>query len=303
MRQWLVVALVTGLALGLATLTRPVVAPLALLVSVWFLFRLSLVQTVLRLFPVAAVAALALVPWVARNYGVYGEFVAMSLTAGTNFYQGNHPDVVPYMRAGYDVQWIGPESQQHDPYSPAGDRERFNMALDYLRAHPDAIPELVWVKLQAHWSIDIFPRRNPDEGNRALHEYQGDAQAQRDADGNLILGGVPEGDPVAAYDSNPTFGLGRLLHRLYFGVLLVLALAGVTLSWRGWREVSLLWFVQLSMTFVYVVFHPSTRYRVPTDPLLFLFSAYAVAWLWGWARERLHNRAAPFAPANSSPPA
>jgi len=30
------------------------------------------------------------------------------------------------------------------------------------------------------------------------------------------------------------------------------------------------------MTIMYVLFHPSTRYRVPTDPLLFIFSAYAL---------------------------
>ena len=60
------------------------------------------------------------------------------------------------------------------------------------------------------------------------------------------------------------------------GALLILALAGVWLSRWLWREVSLLWFVQLSMTLIYLIFHPSTRYRVPTDPMLFLFSAYAL---------------------------
>lgn len=33
------------------------------------------------------------------------------------------------------------------------------------------------------------------------------------------------------------------------------------------------------MTLVYIVFHPSTRYRAPTDPLLFRFSAYTLIWL------------------------
>jgi hypothetical protein len=55
---------------------------------------------------------------------------------------------------------------------------------------------------------------------------------------------------------------------------------------RYWREVSLLWFVQISMTLVYVAFHPSTRYRVPTDPLWFPFSAYALVWAWRWYQER-----------------
>jgi hypothetical protein len=96
--------------------------------------------------------------------------------------------------------------------------------------------------------------------------------------GNLTLGQLPPGDPVGAY-SEPLFDqIGRTVHRLYFGGLLVLALVGVVVSRRYWREVSLLWFVQISMTVVYVAFHPSTRYRVPTDPMLFIFSAYAVVW-------------------------
>jgi hypothetical protein len=69
-----------------------------------------------------------------------------------------------------------------------------------------------------------------------------------------------------------------MVHSLYWGGLFLLGLAGIVLSARYWREVSLLWFVQISMTLVYVAFHPSTRYRVPTDPLMFLFSAYALVW-------------------------
>jgi hypothetical protein len=143
-------------------------------------------------------------------------------------------------------------------------------ALDYLRANPGVIPELVWVKFLTHWSIDIFPRLNPAEGD-AL-DLSGDT-------GDLALGGLPEGDPVAVY-AQPLFDqIGRSVHRVYFGALLALALLGIALTRRQWREVSLLWFVQISMTVVYVVFHPSTRYRVPSDPLLFLFSAAAVVWL------------------------
>jgi hypothetical protein len=41
---------------------------------------------------------------------------------------------------------------------------------------------------------------------------------------------------------------------------------------------------------VYMFFHPSTRYRVPTDPMLFLFSAFAIVWIAGrlqrWRQSR-----------------
>lgn len=274
---WLL-AIGCGVLLGLATLLRAILPPFALLVGVWFLFRRSLTQTVMRLLPVALVSILMLVPWIVRNYDVYGVFVPGSVTAGSNFYQGSNPDVIPYLRAGYDVQWTSPD--EDTPNTPEGDRRRTELALAYLRENPDQIPELMWVKLLTHWSIDIFPRRNPVAGEVPRLDYQGNVIREVDEEGDLSLGGLPEGDPVTAY-SEPLFDqIGRAVHRVYFGVLLALALAGIVLTLKEWRDVSLLWFVQISMTLIYVVFHPSTRYRAPSDPLLFLFSAYAIVWLW-----------------------
>jgi 4-amino-4-deoxy-L-arabinose transferase-like glycosyltransferase len=278
--------LLAGVALGLATLVRPILPPLALLLPIWFLFSLNLWQTIARLLPVAVVSAALVIPWAIRNTTIYGEFVPMSLTFGSNFYQGSNPDVIPFLRAGYDTQWTGPEAQQYDPYTPAGDRERLALAWAYLEANPQDIPELLLVKFMTHWSVEIFPRVNPLPGERPRLDYQGDAVREVTPEGDLELGGLPPGDPVGAY-SEPLFDvIGRVIHRYYFGGLFVLGLAGMVLSWRGWRDVSLLWLVQISMTFVYVLFHPSTRYRVPTDPLLFLFSAYTLVYVWVWVRSQ-----------------
>lgn len=278
--------LLAGVALGLGTLVRPILPALALLLPLWFICALSLWQTIARLLPVALVSAALVIPWTVRNTAIYGEFVPMSLTFGSNFYQGSNPDVIPFLRAGYDTQWTGPESQLHDPYTPAGDRERLALALDYLRENPQDIPELLLVKFQTHWSIEIFPRVNPLPGERPRVDYRGDAVREVTPEGDLALGGLPPGDPVGAY-SEPLFDqIGRVIHRYYFGALFALALVGVALALRAWRDVSLLWLAQFSMTFVYVLFHPSTRYRAPTDPLLFLFSAYALVALWAWARRR-----------------
>ncbi len=282
---WTLAAL-GGLALGLALLVRPILPPLALLVGAWFLFRRSLVQTVIRLLPVAVIGAALLVPWIARNYQVFGAFVPMTTTSGANFWQGNSQYTIPYFRAGYDVQWTGPELQTTDPQSREADAERFALAFQFLRENPDRIPELLWVKFLVHWSIDIAPRYNPTPGEVPRLNPEGDVGAQTGEEGDLSLSGLPEDDPVSAY-STPLFDqIGRTVHRFYWGGLFLLGLAGIALSVRYWREISLLWFVQISMTLVYVAFHPSTRYRVPTDPLLFLFSAYALAWAWEWYRAR-----------------
>ncbi len=284
---WLL-AVVGGVILGMAMLTRPIVPPLALLVTLWFLFRQNVRQTVLRLLPVAIVSVLVLVPWIVRNYGIYEAFVPMTTTSGANFWQGNSPYTIPYFRAGYDVQWTSPDDlEAADVNSREADAERFTLALAYLRENPEVIPELIWVKFQVYWSIDIAPRYNPTAGQLPRLDYEGNPIIATDDEGGLELGGLPQGDPVDVY-SSPLFDqLGRLVHRYYYGLLFFLALLGVGLTLRQWRETSLLWFVQLSMTLVYIIFHPSTRYRVPTDPLLFVFSAYAVVRLAGWVYGRL----------------
>ena len=100
------------------------------------------------------------------------------------------------------------------------------------------------------------------------------------------MGGLPPGDPVDAY-SEPLFDqIGRTVHRIYWGGLFLLGLAGIALTLRQWRTVSLLLLAQFSMTVVYMAFHPSTRYRVPTDPLHFLFAAAALVAGWLWWRAR-----------------
>lgn len=283
-RTWLIATL-AGLVLGLSMLARPIMPPLALFAVLWFLFRLNLRETILRMLPVAVVAAAVLTPWIIRNYQVFGAFVPMTTTSGANFWQGNSEYTVRYFRAGYDVQWTSPDNlQSADLSSREADAERFALALQFLRENPDKIPELLWVKFLVHWSIDIAPRFNPAEGELPRLDYEGNVIPKEGAGGELELGGLPPGDPVGAY-STPLFDqIGRTIHRFYYGGLFVLALAGIMLTIRGWREVSLLWLVQISMTLVYVFFHPSTRYRVPTDPMLFLFSAYALAWAWRWWR-------------------
>ncbi|MCA9909018.1 MAG: hypothetical protein KC519_10260, partial [Anaerolineae bacterium] len=192
-------------------------------------------------------------------------------------------------RAGYDVQWTSPDPEEIDnldPQTREADAKRFQLALDFWRDNPDKLVELFGLKFLVHWSIDIAPRLNPTEGELPRVDYQGNIVIEQGDDGELRLTDLPPGDPVGAY-SQPLFDqLGRAAHILYWGSLFVLGCVGIVLTWRQWRDVSLLWFVQIAMTLVYVIFHPSTRYRVPTDPAWFIFSAAALVSLYLWLRNR-----------------
>lgn len=277
-----------GVIFGLGVMTRPITPLLAILVAVWFLFRLNFKQTVLRLLPVAVLGVLIVSLWIGRNYRAFDVFIPMTTTSGSNFWQGNSEYTVPYLRAGYDVQWTSP---QNAPAEDISNEEFFDLAYAYWAEDPRNLPELLWVKFWVHWSIDIAPRYNPTAGELPRLDYQGNAIVQTDETGELDLTGLPQDDPVDTY-SQPLFDrVGRTVHRYYYGSLFILSLVGIALTLRQWREVALLWFVQLWNTAIYVFFHPSTRYRVPTDPLLFLFAAVTI-WLLveGWRNRQTTRR-------------
>lgn len=279
-RWTLLWALLAGLVLGLAMLTRALLPLFALLAALWFLFRLNLWQTVLRLGIVAIVGVLIVLPWMIRAYGIYGGFVTISLNGGENLYQGANAMTIPLLRSGYDAQWsIPPEnSVKGDPYT--NNQILLEAGLDYLREQPEEIPALIATKFLVHWDIRITPHLNPQPGESFALAEDGSLRVLREGEQ------LQDVELLSIYNQGLLDTVGRPVHMLYYGGLLALAIIGSVLAFPHWREVSLLWFLQFSMMVMYIIFHPSTRYRVPTDPLLFALSAYAlVVWL-----QAIHNR-------------
>lgn len=265
------ISVLAGIVLGITTLTRALLPLFAILTAIWFLFRLSFGETIRRLLPVALVSFLVLVPWMIRSYGIYHAIVPVALNTGDNLYQGANEMTVPLFRAGYDVQWSQPPAENDPDNWFRNNQLLLQAGMTYLKEHPEQIPELLWVKFLVHWSIDIAPRKNPLPGQTFALDAAGDLVLIDDEGDSL-----QDIETIAAYSDSLFDRVGRPVHQAYFGTLLFLALVGFWLSRKFWREVSLLWFLQISMTIMYVLFHPSTRYRVPTDPLLFAFSAFTI---------------------------
>ena len=275
--QWdkgtLCIALAAGFVLGLSALARALLPALALLSLPWFAQRLGWRGALLRMLPVAMMSLLLVLPWLLRGAAIYGGFVPIALNSGENIYQGNHPHTVAILRAGYDVQWL-PAPQAAPPKDQALARNAFlsQAGWHYLREHPAQIPQLLLTKLAVQWSPQVTPRNNLRQGERLTIDEDGRVRIL--ADGESHIGVTPAN---AAYQDSGLFAvLGRGIHLLYFGALWLLALLGAWLHRRDWRSLSLLYAVQLSQTLMYLLFHPSTRYRSPSDPLLFVFSALAI---------------------------
>lgn len=283
-RATLATAVLAGIALGVSVLARALLPPLAILAALWFLLKHSPRETLRRLLPLAIASLLIPLPWLARASNIYGGFVPIALNSGENIFQGNNPHAAAVFRAGYDVQWL--EAPADLPSTDEPRRRNAALAeagLSFLRENPAQALELMLVKLAVYWNPQVTPLKNLRQGEKLGIDEDGAVLIITD-DGSHA--GVTAAN--AAYQEDSLFNIiGRNLHIVYFGGLWLLAIAGAWLSRREWRMTSLLVFVQLSQTLAYLFFHPSTRYRSPTDPLLFVFSAVAVVWAVEWWRGRV----------------
>jgi len=278
--QWdkgtLLLALAAGFVLGMSALARALLPSLALLALPWFALRLGWRGALQRMLPVAIASLLVLLPWLLRGAAIYGGFVPIALNSGENIYQGNHPHTTAILRAGYDVQWL-PAPLDAPPQEQGLARNAFlsQAGWNYLRENPAQIPQLLLTKLLAHWNPQVTPLKNLRQGERLTIDENGRVLIVAGGESHV---GVTRAN--AAYQDSGLFAvLGRGAHLVYFGALWLLAIMGAWLCRRDWRLLSLLVAVQLSQTLMYLLFHPSTRYRSPTDPLLFVFSALAIVHL------------------------
>jgi hypothetical protein len=260
-------AVAFGLVVGVAALTKALILLLWPLLILWWLRRLG-PRDAFRLALAGGLTTVAvLTPWVVRNSLLHGEVVLMSTNGGSNLHQGNNPCVVDYLRQGWDAQWVDCLATAPAGLSePALDRWHREQALAYLQANPEAWPRLFGTKLWALWNPSITPARLPPEA-------------------------AGSDDPVSLY-STPAFQAARSIHLVYFGSMLILGVLGIGIAWRARMPIEPLLAVLIAITSAYVIFHPSTRYRSPADPFLFIFSAIAVVRLWWRVQPRRRDRGA-----------
>jgi len=253
-RRWPYAAAL-GAAFGLGALTKTLIVLILPLLALWWWRRAGLRDAV-RLSAAAGLAlVLVLAPWTVRNFRLHDAFVLVSTNAGSNLHQGNNPCVADYLARGWDAQWVNCLAPAPPGLSEVeADRWHRREALDYLRDNPRAWPHLLWTKLWVLWSPAIMPYDLPPD------PYLVD-------------------DAVYQYHT-PAFEAARIVHLLTFTPLLLLGATGLALAWRDGREIGPLLAVIAAITLAYLVFHPSTRYRAPADPFVFILAAYALWKVW-----------------------
>ncbi len=239
----------TGVTLGLLSLTRENALLLALPVAAWLLTRQKS-----RLPAIAALAGLALVlvPVAARNYAVGGEFHITTSQFGPNFYIGNHAGA----RGLYDPLVPGrgnPKAEQADATRlaeqaagrplKADEVSAFwtTRALEFIRTQPGA-----WAALMARKLALTY---------------------------NAVELADTESQEVYAEWSS----LLRWLAPFGFGVIFSMAAFGACVTAGAWRRLWFLYAIALTYTASVVIFYVFARYRFPLVPVLLLLAAGGLA--------------------------
>jgi 4-amino-4-deoxy-L-arabinose transferase-like glycosyltransferase len=253
-----------GLLLGVAILAVPTVqlfVPLLLVCVI--VSRRRLQWSALLVLCVAT--ALPVGSWAVRNYQQYGDPILVNRAGGFSFWTANNET---YYRFG---------KQAVVPLCAGVNDEtlfckEFLQIRSELRKEDLTVTQKVAREDQACW----------EKGIRFLR-----ASAPR----ALVLTGrkflqfwTPVPDAVTNRESSGS-AAARWISALSYLPVLLLGLTGMLLSWRSWRILLPIYAYFATFTAVYSVFLPTTRYRLPLDFFLVIFSAYALARFMNGARQ------------------
>ena len=244
-----------GLVLGLLALTRENALIFIILVLVWLVVRV-------RAFPRRKAAA-----WIAlfvlgvglplasvglRNSIVGGDFTLTTSQFGTNFFIGNNANAKGFylplrffrgnVKHERDDAVEMAEEALGRTLSP-GEVSAFwtGKTFEYIREQP-----IDWLALMTRKALLVFNRVE-----------------------------AADTEDIAAY-RDFSIGLDTLARVFHFGILLPLAVAGLSLSRRRWRDLWLLYamigFYAASLTLFFLF----ARYRIPLIPPILLFAAVGI---------------------------
>jgi len=268
-RKWIIMS---GLFLGLTTLTRPNGPILFCMLILWcftvITAKILSWQTAIKnMLAITGIAAMLIVPWTYRNYLVSHAFIMTSIGEGEvllgsyneNVLRGTtglwtsprfiipRPDVPPMVLNSHDTKG----------YTPEDDKIATDYALHWMLAHWRDLPRL----LSYHW-ISMWSSYTNDNN---LPYLQYPLQLPSVVVGNMILFMPP-----------PVF---------------LLAIFGLLVTWSRYKKQLIVVYFAIGLAIAQnLLFYGSMRFRAPIEPLLILLASATLWWFFCDAPGTLRNR-------------
>jgi 4-amino-4-deoxy-L-arabinose transferase-like glycosyltransferase len=257
-KGWICAAL-AGLALGMATLFKPVFCTYCVpcLVLIWLRARAAKTPVFRQLLGFLAVFLLTLAPWLVRNHLVWGK---ATLTPNGMAHVANARDA---MAAELGLPPVDPRV----PRTPEGWRA---VGIDPADLHTRSIyrSRLAWRDLYEH-AGDWF--RVAAKSVLKLHASTGIGALVTMSSGNLAID-LKDQQPEPRQDPawSPGWQVLQYASLAMLAVVYLLALVGLVVLWNSQRI--LFWWTALTLAYFVAISVPfgNTRYRYPAMP------AYAV---------------------------
>ncbi len=241
-------AIVSGVAWGLAILTKGVPLPLVLLLPpLLLLLGFSWRDTVRYGFLAILAAGLVLAPWGFRNYRVFGAVVPVSTNGGASFYASNH--------AGSDGLGTG---YYRNSIMLQDTRLRAQGWTELQRSDYFFRQGMAFVKNEPASALRLFAKK--------IYLYMDPMHAEQAENGTTR----------------------RQVNWAYVGILVlaVLGIFWGRKDKVLRRQFFLLASLFIYFVMFHAFFHSAHRYRLPTEPLLIALAAVAlVLWPKTWSRQ------------------
>lgn len=144
-------AILTGICIGIFSLTRSVGYGLLPLFLIWLLttFRKKK-QALIAGCIILVTVGLVVSPWVIRNYRIHHRFILASTEGGITFYSANNPNVLTRGRGDFYVP-DGAAQEAANLSEVDGDRYFYKKGLDFIRTHPKVYLRLVFERAISFW--------------------------------------------------------------------------------------------------------------------------------------------------------
>ncbi len=262
-------ALLGGIALALAALTRPNGPVLFGLLALWGIVIVLAKgvpwKTVAKSgLAITGIALILIAPWTYRNYQVSHSFILVSLGSGDallgvyndTVLSGVYNDTVAKGKTGLWVSGYGIVPHPNLPaivlaghdapnYTPEDDRIATDYALTWIRHHWRAMPKLLGEHLLMMWT--------PFTAENAL--------------------------PFRVFSDRLSSQIIWFMIQYIPIPIFLLALFGLIVTWRSRKQQLIVVYVSIALTIAEnIAFYGNMRFRAPIEPLLLLLVGGVIWW-------------------------